>query len=111
MGQLVDVSVGGLSFRYIDHEGVDRNREETHVFIGDDSVYLDGIRTTIIDDVPVCERPSWDFSGVRLCHARRVRQRRVRFDAMSLDQKAQLDYFLRYRTAGASDRLAINDSC
>ncbi|BCS97118.1 hypothetical protein DSLASN_27500 [Desulfoluna limicola] len=100
MGQLLDVSVGGLTFRYIDHERGERNREETHVFIGDDSVYLDRIPSTIIEDVPVFERSSFDVHGLSRRSAKRMRQRRVRFNGLTPDQKAQLEYFLRYRTEG-----------
>lgn len=102
MGQLVDVSIGGLTFRYIEHEheGDGGNRDETHVLIGDDSVYLDRIPSTIIEDVPVYERSSFDIPGLSHRPARRVWQRRVRFDGLTPDQKAQLEYFLRYRTEG-----------
>lgn len=100
MGQLVDVSIGGLSFRYIEHDGGEWRGDETHVFIGDDSVYLDRIRTTIIEDFPVYERSLFDLPGLPPRSARRVRQRRVRFDGLTRDQKAQLEYFLRYRTEG-----------
>lgn len=100
MGQLVDVSTGGLCFRYIVHDGVDRNREETHVLIGDDSVYLDRIPATVVEDVPVFEASSPDIPGLGRRSLRRVRKRRVRFDELDRDQEAQLAYFLRYRTEG-----------
>jgi len=100
MGELVDVSVGGLVFRYIQHEREGRKREETHVFIGDDSVYLDRIPSTIIEDIPVIEGASFDIHGLSRRSATRMRQRRVRFDGLTPDQKAQLEYFLRYRTEG-----------
>jgi hypothetical protein len=100
MGQLVDVSIGGLTFQYIEHEGSGRDRAETHVLIGDDSVYLDRILSTIIEDVPVYERPSLDIPGIIRRSARRVWQRRVQFKGLTRDQKAQLEYFLRYRTEG-----------
>lgn len=100
MGQLVDVSTGGLSFRYIVHDEVDRNREETHVLIGDDSVYLDRIPATVIEDLPVSEEPPSGIPGLGRRSLGRVRKRRVRFDALDPDQKAQLAYFLRYRTEG-----------
>lgn len=100
MGQLLDVSVGGLTFRYIEHESEGRQREETHVFIGDDSVYLDRIPSTIIEDIPVFGGASFDIHGLSRRSAKRMRQRRVRFDGLTPDQKAQLEYFLRYRTEG-----------
>lgn len=102
MGQLVDVSLGGLSFQYIEHEAPASPAKEAQILIGDDSVYLEELPGIVVDDFPISERYTHDRISSQAHSLRHVRQRRLKFGSLSEDQKAQLAYFIRYRTDKAA---------
>lgn len=101
MGQIIDISRGGLCFRYIarlDHPADDVS--ESHVFVGDEGIYLEKMPNQLVEDVPVesDDIPSPIMMGSRAMPA--VRQRRVRFGDLTGNQLAQLNYFIINRTTG-----------
>lgn len=94
MGQIVNISRGGLCFRYIVHREQAFESVATHIFVGDNGFYLEKMPYKIVEDEQVDNGSS--FSSIVM------RQRRVQFSNLSSNQLAQLDYFLYNRTTGKS---------
>jgi hypothetical protein len=94
MGQIVNISRGGLCFRYIVHREQAFESVATHIFVGDNGFYLEKMPYRIVEDEPVDKGAS--FSSIMM------RQRRVQFTNLTPNQLAQLDYFLFNRTSGKS---------
>lgn len=94
MGQIVNISRGGLCFRYIVHREQAFESVATHIFVGDNGFYLEKMPYRIVEDEPVDKGSS--FSSIMM------RQRRVQFTNLTPNQLAQLDYFLFNRTRGKS---------
>ncbi len=100
MGQIIDISRGGLCFRYIVQVDQVDDTSETHVFVGDEGIYLEKMPNRVIEDVPVEDGP---FPGSIMLGPRTmrvVRQRRVCFGDLNGNQAAQLEYFIMNRTVG-----------
>jgi hypothetical protein len=102
MGQIIDISRGGLCFRYIaslDHQAME-DCVESHVFVGDEGIYLEKMPNHLVEDVTVEDDdvPSSIMMSPRAMRV--VRQRRVRFGELNGNQAAQLDYFIMNRTTG-----------
>jgi hypothetical protein len=100
MGQIIDISRGGLCFRYIAHVDQIEDAAETHVFVGDEGIYLEKMPNRVIEDVPV---EDGSFPGSIMLGAktmRVMRQRRVCFGELTGNQAAQLEYFIQNRTTG-----------
>lgn len=92
MGQIVDISRGGLCFRYIVHREQATESMATHIFVGDNGFYLEKMPYEIVEDSLIDKGSS--FSSIIM------RQRRVHFSKLTPNQLAQLDYFLHNRTTG-----------
>lgn len=90
MGQIVDISRGGLCFRYIVHREQETESMATHIFVGDNGFYLEKMPYEIVEDSLIDKGSS--FSSIIM------RQRRVYFSNLTPNQFAQLDYFLQNRT-------------
>ena len=87
---MIDISKGGLSFRYfIDSEELAEEIFELGVLFGDD-FYLEKIPARVISD-NVIENDS-HFSTVIM------RRRGVQFGDLSSRQKEQIDYFIKHNT-------------
>jgi hypothetical protein len=100
MGQIVDISRGGLCFRYIVQVDQAEDTSETHVFVGDEGIYLEKMPNKVVEDIPVEDSP---FPGSIMLGPRTmrvVRQRRVCFGELTGNQEAQLEYFIMNRTIG-----------
>lgn len=100
MGQIMDISRGGLCFRYIVQLDQMDEGNETHVFVGDEGIYLEKMPNRVIEDIPV---ENGSLSGSLMLGAkgmRMFRQRRVCFGDLSGNQMAQLEYFIMNRTIG-----------
>ncbi len=94
MGQIIDISRGGLSFRYIVHMEQPIDPVETHIFVGDKGIYLEKMPYITVDDVQVDNTNS--FSSIIM------RERRIKFGELNKNQIAQLEYFLMNRTTKAT---------
>ena len=90
MGQIVNISRGGLCFRYIVHTEQASESVATHIFVGDNGFYLEKMPYTTIEDIEIENNST--FSSIVM------RQRRVKFSDLSPNQLAQLDFFLLNRT-------------
>lgn len=93
LGQIVDISMGGLSFRYIAKTStMDETSNELDIFLSRDDFYLEKVPfEKVSDDVSVYDSP---FSIIKM------RRFSVKFGSLTSEQKHQLERFLRYHTAG-----------
>ena len=91
-GQVVDISVGGISFRYIDKEQLKTITNERGLLFGDDDLCLDNIPLTTVSDEII--------RGGLSTEATTVRRRSMRFGTLTRKQKHMLEYYIWVNTAG-----------
>ena len=90
LGQIIDISMGGLAFKYIDTSTDDTESEglpEETVFLSSMGYYVGDLPFKTISDYEVTNAPS--FSSMK------VRKRHVQFADLSFKQLFDLDYYLR----------------
>lgn len=101
LGQIIDISMGGLSFKYIDtsNDGMsddDRTPEET-IFLSSMGYYVGDLPFKTVADYEVTNAPS--FSSMK------VRKRHVQFTDLSFKQLFDLDYYLRNNVSEPLEKL------
>lgn len=90
LGQIIDISMGGLSFKYIDTENTSQElgkRNEESIFLSSMGYYVGDLPFQTIDDYEMTDMPS--FSSMK------VRKRHVKFTDLSFKQLFDLDYYLK----------------
>jgi hypothetical protein len=91
LGQIIDLSMGGLSFKYIDTSTEDTNNKGIHsdetIFLSSMGYYVGDLPFKTISDYEVTNAPS--FSSMK------VRKRHVQFTDLSFKQLFDLDYYLK----------------
>ncbi len=89
-GLIVDVSMEGLSFRYVDRKKWPNHSEELDILVGDYEFYLPQIPYTIVSDtVTASDSPDSSFI-VKRCS--------VKFGDLSSSQKRKLEFFIENNT-------------
>jgi len=92
LGQIKDISLRGLSFRYIDgHEKLE-NTSELKIILGNRGLYLDKVPFKVIFDFQI--ENEFSFSTVSM------RQIGVEFGKLSTGQQDQLNQFIEHHTIG-----------
>lgn len=90
LGQIIDISMGGLCFKYIDtpnkSEGPEKKDEES-IFLSSMGYYVGDLPFQTIADYEITDTPS--FSSMK------VRKRHVKFTDLTLKQLFDLDYYLK----------------
>ena len=90
LGQVIDISMGGLSFKYIDTTSDDVEFEqpsEESIFLSSMGYYVGDLPFKTISDYEITNAPS--FSSMK------IRKRHVQFTDLSFKQLFDLDYYLR----------------
>jgi len=91
MGQIVNISKGGLAFRYIDSEIESGKSSEIDILFAQNNFHLKKVLfKTVADYKAVSEFP---FSSIVM------RQKSVQFREMRPYQTSQLDYFIKNYTS------------
>ena len=100
LGQIIDISMTGLSFKYIDTSNDDKYEnqipEET-VFLSSMGYYVGDLPFRVVSDYEVTNVPS--FSSMK------VRKRHVQFTDLSFKQLFDLDYYLRNNVSDQLEKL------
>lgn len=92
LGQIEDISFGGLAFKYLANEGKTNGARAIDIFITKDQFYIKDIPIQLIRDTELDkENP---FSTVS------IRQQGVQFGNLSAEQRSQLKHLLQYHTVG-----------
>ncbi|WP_457554090.1 PilZ domain-containing protein [Desulfobacula sp.] len=90
LGQIVDISMGGLAFKYID-TSIENKENQTPsdetIFLSSMGFYVGDLPFKTISDTEVTDTPS--FSSMKL------REKHVQFTDLSFKQLFDLDYYLR----------------
>jgi hypothetical protein len=100
LGQIIDISMGGLAFKYIDTSKDDDNdvqSPEESIFLSSMGYYVGDLPFKTISDYEVADAPS--FSSMK------VRKRHVQFTDLSFKQLFDLDYYLRNNVSEPLEKL------
>lgn len=92
LGQIIEISLGGLSFLYTTSTNPAKDSTELDILLADHSFYFDKIPCNIVSDLEIRHELSMGSKTIRRCS--------VEFGDLSKDQKSQLEYFIRNHTAG-----------
>jgi hypothetical protein len=92
LGQIKDISIRGLSFRYIDSEEKLDNANELKIIIGNQGLYMDKVPFKKISDFEI--KSKFSFSTVKM------RQIGLEFGKLTPEQKMRLDRFIQHHTIG-----------
>jgi hypothetical protein len=90
LGQIKDISIGGLSFRYIDGQEKLENADALKIILGDEGLYLDNVPFKKISDFEI--ENEFSFSRIKM------RQIGLEFGELTAEQKMRLDRFIQYHT-------------
>jgi len=92
LGQIKDISIRGLSFRYIDSHEKLENADELKIILGNQGLYLDKVPFVKISDFEI--ESEFSFSIIKM------RQIGLQFGELTPQQKLRLDQFIEYHTIG-----------
>ena len=92
IGRIIDISQGGLAFRYMVTDSQEDASDELDIFLIGNVFHLDRIPLRIICDLKVSETPSPRSSRIRRCG--------LQFGELTQDQMLQVDYFIQHHTVG-----------
>lgn len=92
LGQIVDVSMGGLAFRCLDGQEPSRGSSELDIFLAGTAFYMHKLPFKTISDLEVADEL---WSG-----AATIRRYGVQFGQLTSNQISQLEYFIRNYTRG-----------
>ena len=92
LGQIKDISLQGLSFRYIDNHEKLKKASELKIIINNQGLYLDKLPFKIIFDFEI--ESEFSFSRVNM------RQVGLKFGDLTPVQRNRLDQFLKNHTIG-----------
>ncbi|MDY0376049.1 MAG: PilZ domain-containing protein [Desulfobacterium sp.] len=87
LGQIIDISMGGLSFKYIDNSDYQEEKPERSIFLSSLGYYVGELPFKTVEDCEITNYPS--FNSMRL------KKRRVKFTDLSFKQLFDLDFYLR----------------
>lgn len=100
LGQIIDISMGGLSFKYIDTSDDGRDKDtadEETIFLSSMGYYVGDLSFKTVSDYEVTNAPS--FSSMK------VRKRHLQFTDLTFKQLFDLDYYLRNNVSEQVDPL------
>lgn len=94
LGPVVDLSMGGLSFRYMEDKSDTPMTEFFGVFLGSDNILIDKIKSQIVSDRVSKQGTSFLQTQSRQCS--------IRFLSLTSDQQKELENFILTKTQGVS---------
>ena len=90
LGQIKDISIRGLSFRYIDNNEKLDHADKLKIILGNEGLYLDNVPFKKISDFEI--ESEYHFSTVKM------RQIGLEFGELTVEQQVRLDRFIQYHT-------------
>ena len=90
LGQIKDISIRGLSFRYIDNNEKLENADELKIILGSEGLYLDKVPFKKISDFEI--ESEYSFSTVKM------RQIGLEFGELTTAQRDRLNQFIEHHT-------------
>ncbi|MBU0946504.1 MAG: PilZ domain-containing protein [Proteobacteria bacterium] len=92
LGPVINISMGGLSFRYLEGSSTEPHSDSLGIFLGSDDVLIDKITTKVISDQLIAQ------GSVFLQIS--TRQRSIQFLNLSERQRKNLKAFINEKTQG-----------
>ena len=92
LGQIKDISIRGLSFRYIDSHEKLENADALIIILGDKGLYLDNVPFKKISDFEI--ENEFSFSRIKM------RQIGLEFGELTPGQRDRLNRFIKHHTIG-----------
>jgi hypothetical protein len=92
LGQIKDISVHGLSFRYIDSSEKIENAKELKIIVGHQGLYLDKVPFKKVSDFEI--ESEFSFSSIKM------RQVGLEFGKLTSEQRTKLNRFIKNHTNG-----------
>jgi hypothetical protein len=92
LGQIKDISIRGLSFRYIDCNEKLENAKELKIILGRQGLYLDKVPFKKVSDFEI--KSKFSFSSVKM------RQIGLEFGKLTSEQRLKLEHFIQNHTRG-----------
>jgi DNA-binding cell septation regulator SpoVG len=90
LGQIKDISIRGLSFRYIDNDEKPGDADELKIILGNQGLYLDNVPFKKISDFEI--KNEYSFSTIKM------RQIGLEFGELTPGQRSRLNQFIKYHT-------------
>jgi hypothetical protein len=91
LGQIIDMSLGGLSFRYIENGPEEGGRIDLGILFGTNGHYLEKLPTEVVSDTVLSQgSPS---------HPMAIRKRSLKFLNLTDKQREQLASFIKVHAA------------
>jgi len=90
LGQIKDISIRGLSFRYIDSHEKLENADALKIILGDEGLYLDNVPFKKISDFEI--ENEFSFSSIKM------RQIGLEFGELTAAQRNRLNQFIEHHT-------------
>ena len=90
LGQIKDISIRGLSFRYIDSHEKLENADALKIILGDEGLYLDNVPFKKISDFEI--ENEFSFSRIKM------RQIGLEFGELTAAQRNRLNQFIEHHT-------------
>ncbi|MFO7885408.1 MAG: PilZ domain-containing protein [Desulfobacteraceae bacterium] len=99
LGQIINISMGGIAFKYIDtRDSENEEQTEESIFLSSLGYYVGDLPFKTIEDYEITDYPS--FSSMKL------RQRRVQFKDLTFKQLFDLDFYIRNNVVEPVDTTA-----
>ena len=92
LGQIKDISLVGLSFRYIDSNERNHSESELKIILAGSGLFMDDLPYEPVSDFEVDD--DYTFSSVKM------RQMHLAFGELTSPQLSRLDYFILNHTMG-----------
>lgn len=96
IGQIVNISEGGLAFRYIASRPRSKDAVRLNILLTDGSFCLERLGFRTVWDVPTPQEFAYGFITYRHCG--------IQWEGLSAGQKADLTYFMSCYTTDCSDK-------
>ena len=87
LGEIIDVSRGGLAFRYVPSQQPSSGSPQLVILLGDGSFYLADIPFIIISDFEINQNP---FSSLKISRCG------VQFGELTHSQVSEIEYFIQH---------------
>ena len=101
LGQIIDISMGGLSFKYID---TSNGSQKNDPMIGEDAIFLSSMGY-YVGDLPFNTVSDYEVTNAPSFSSMKVRKRHLRFTDLTFKQLFDLDYYLRNNVSEQVERL------
>jgi hypothetical protein len=92
LGPVIDISMGGLSFRYMGENPAKSIPDTLGIFLGSDDILIEKISTKIITDRLISQGSSFLKASTR--------QRSIQFTNLTESQRENLEEFICSKTMG-----------